>query len=112
MNDILNIIKSLSDETRLRIINLLYEKELCVCDIMEVLQIPQTKASRHLSYLKNAGIVTDRKQAQWVYYSLAPEGRMKFIQSLIFDHLRQMPQSAADLAELREWLKQKTLQCD
>jgi ArsR family transcriptional regulator len=112
MNNILNVLKSLSDETRLRIINLLYEKELCVCDIMEVLQIPQTKASRHLSYLKNAGIVSDRKQAQWVYYSLTPEGKMKFIQSLIFDHLRQLPQSAADLTGLQEWLKRKSLQCN
>jgi ArsR family transcriptional regulator len=112
MNHILTVLKSLSDETRLRIINLLYEKELCVCDIMEVLQIPQTKASRHLSYLKNAGLVTDRKQGQWVYYSLTPEGKMKLIQSLVFDHLRQLPQSDADLTKLQDWLKQKTLQCD
>ncbi|HBE79899.1 MAG TPA: transcriptional regulator [Firmicutes bacterium] len=114
MKDIINILKSLSDETRLRIVNLLYEKELCVCDIMEVLEISQTKASRHLSYLKNAGIVTDRKQAQWVYYSLAPEGKMKFVHSLVFEQLRQLPQSTADLTKLQEWLKlkQKTLQCD
>ena len=83
MKNLLNILKSLSDETRLRIINLLYEKELCVCDLMEVLQVSQTKASRHLSYLKNAGIVTDRKQAQWVYYSLSPDGRMKFMDCLV-----------------------------
>jgi ArsR family transcriptional regulator, arsenate/arsenite/antimonite-responsive transcriptional repressor len=112
MKNILTVLKSLSDETRLRIINLLYEKELCVCDIMEVLQIPQTKTSRHLSYLKNSGIVTVRKQAQWVYYSLSPEGKMKFVQSLVFDHLRQLPQFIADLAKLQQWLKQKTVQCD
>ncbi len=112
MKNILNILKSLSDETRLRIINLLYERELCVCDIMEVLAIPQTKASRHLSYLKNAGIVTDRKQAQWVYYSLSPKGKMKFIHCLVFDHIRQLPQSTVDLAKLQQWLKQKARNCD
>ena len=96
----------------LRIINLLFEGELCVCDIMEVLQVNQTKTSRHLSYLKNAGLVADRKQAQWVYYSLTPEGKMKFIHSLVLDHLRQIPQSTTDLAKLQQWLKQKTLNCD
>jgi ArsR family transcriptional regulator len=112
MKNLLNILRSLSDETRLRIINLLYEKELCVCDIIEVLEIPQTRASRHLSYLKKAGIVTDRKQAQWVYYSLSSEGKLNFIHSLVFDQLRQLPQSTSDLAKLQRWLKQKTIQCD
>lgn len=112
MENLLNILKSLSDETRLRIVNLLYEKELCVCDIMEVLGISQTKTSRHLSYLKNAGIVSDRKQAQWVYYSLTSEGKMEFIKSLVFEQLRQLPQPATDLTKLQTWLKQKTLQCD
>lgn len=72
MKDLLNAIKALSYETRLRIVNLLYEKELCVCDIMEALKITQTKSSRHLNYLyfKNAGMVSDRKHAQWVYYSI------------------------------------------
>jgi ArsR family transcriptional regulator, arsenate/arsenite/antimonite-responsive transcriptional repressor len=70
MKNLLSALKSLSDETRLRILNLLYEKELCVCDIMETLKISQAKASRHLTCLKNAGMVSDRKHAQWVYYSV------------------------------------------
>lgn len=110
MKNILNALKALSDETRLRIINLLYVKELCVCDIMGVLQINQTKASRHLIYLKNAGLVNDRKQAQWVHYSLIPDN-FKFIDSLIFNHLRQMPEFQADLAKLETWLQQKN-PCD
>ena len=107
MKRILDALKALSDETRLRIINLLYERELCVCDIMEVLQINQTKASRHLSYLKNAGLVSDRKQAQWVHYSLVPE-KLKVIDSLVFDHLRQLPEFKDDLKKLEAWLEQKT----
>jgi len=55
------MVKALSDEIRLRIVNLLYERELCVCDIMETLQIIQVKASRHLIYMKNAGLYIKRK---------------------------------------------------
>jgi ArsR family transcriptional regulator, arsenate/arsenite/antimonite-responsive transcriptional repressor len=51
MEKLLDALKALPDETRLRILNLLYEKELCVCDIMETLKISQAKASRHLIYL-------------------------------------------------------------
>lgn len=85
-------LKALSDETRLRMINLLYVKELCVCDIMEALQISQAKASRHLSYLKNAGLVKDRKHAQWVYYSIALDDQMKFVDKLVYDTLRGLQQ--------------------
>jgi len=63
-------LNALADETRLRIVNILRNGELCVCQITEVLGISQSKASRHLSILKTAGIVADRRQAQWVYYSL------------------------------------------
>jgi len=91
MKDIVNMLKSLSDETRLRIINLLFDGELCVCDIMEVLQITQTKASRHLIYLKNAGLVKDRKQAQWVHYSLSHDKNLTLINILVNDYLRSIP---------------------
>ncbi|MDS1030386.1 metalloregulator ArsR/SmtB family transcription factor [Bacillota bacterium LX-D] len=112
MQLLLNILKALSDETRLRIINLLYEKELCVCDIMETLQITQTKASRHLSYLKNSGLVSDRKHAQWVYYSIIHDTQNKFLDSLVFDNLRNLEQFKNDLANLKEWLRRKNIPCD
>lgn len=112
MKAILNILKALSDETRLRMINLLYVRELCVCDIMETLQISQTKASRHLSYLKSAGLVEDRKHAQWVYYSLAEDGKFKFIDSLVFDNLRNLEQFKKDLKILEEWAARKNNICD
>ena len=56
------LFKALSDETRLRILSLLTEGELCVCDLMEVLQLPQSTVSRHLAYLRNTGLVADRRQ--------------------------------------------------
>lgn len=112
MKGILNTLKSLSDETRLRILNILYEKELCVCDIIETLQVTQTKASRHLSYLKNAGLVTDRKNAQWVYYSVIRKEENKFLDSLVFDNLRKIELFKEDLNNLQVWLKKKNISCD
>ena len=64
--------RAFSDRTRLRIINMLRGGELCVCDIVAVLGVPQPKASRHLAYLRMAGLVVARKQGLWSYYSLAP----------------------------------------
>ncbi len=112
MKNLLNTLKALSDETRLRIVSLLYVKELCVCDIMETLKITQTKASRHLTYLKNAGMVSDRKHAQWVYYSIVRSEDMKFIDSLVFDNLRKLDVFNEDLSHLNEWLEKKNVSCD
>jgi ArsR family transcriptional regulator, arsenate/arsenite/antimonite-responsive transcriptional repressor len=70
MNEILSIFKALSDETRLRIIKLLEEGELCVCDITAALDMVQPKVSFHLSTLKEAGLIKDRKQGKWIHYSL------------------------------------------
>jgi DNA-binding transcriptional ArsR family regulator len=68
----LEIIKALSDRNRLRIVAALSRHiELCACQITEVLQVTGATASRHLSVLQNAGLVTSRKDGRWVYYSLA-----------------------------------------
>ena len=112
MEKLPEILKALSDETRLRIVNLLYERELCVCDVMETLKISQAKASRHLIYLKNAGLVKDRKHAQWAYYSLTKDERLKFIDSLVYDNLRNLDSYGNDLENLREWLENKAKQCE
>ena len=112
MKCIEDILKALADETRLRIINLLYEKELCVCDLYESLNITQTKASRHLQYLKHAGLVGDRKHAQWIYYSLRKDDSIRFIDDLVFDNLRSSERYHNDLENLKEWLKRKNIDCD
>jgi ArsR family transcriptional regulator, arsenate/arsenite/antimonite-responsive transcriptional repressor len=66
------VVKALGDPTRLRILGLLAGGEVCVCDIHESLGIPQPRASRHLSYLRRAGLVKARKDGLWVHYQLAP----------------------------------------
>ena len=74
MKDDLAVFKAFSDETRLRILFLLEEGELCVCELVAVLDMPQGKMSRHLSVLKHAGLVSDRRDGVWIYYSLAGPG--------------------------------------
>jgi len=64
--------RAFSDRTRLRILHLLGGGELCVCDLVAVLDVPQPKASRHLAYLRRAGLVIARKEGLWSYYTLAP----------------------------------------
>ncbi|MFA5975157.1 MAG: metalloregulator ArsR/SmtB family transcription factor [Elusimicrobiota bacterium] len=62
--------KAFADETRLRILHLLTHGELCVCDLLKTLRLPQSKVSRHLAYLRRAGLVRDRKEGLWKHYSL------------------------------------------
>ncbi len=68
------IFKSVSEEARIRILHLIYEKnELCISDLEHILDYTQTKTSRHLTYLKNSGILSVRKQDQWVFYYIKDE---------------------------------------
>jgi ArsR family transcriptional regulator len=68
------IFKSFSEESRIRILHLIYHKgEMCISDLELILDYTQTKTSRHLTYLKNAGIVGIRKVDQWVFYHIKDE---------------------------------------
>lgn len=65
------LFKALADETRLRILKLLEVREMCVCEVMVALGLTQPTASHHLGILENAGLVKDRKEGKWVFYSVA-----------------------------------------
>ena len=69
---VLSMFRALSDPTRLRILHLLAEGELCVGDLVEILDVPQPTASRHLAYLRKAALVASRAKGLWIYYRLAP----------------------------------------
>jgi len=73
MRDLVKAMKALSDETRLRILNLLLERECCVCEVMQALDISQTRASRNLSALYDAGFLKLRKDGLWSLYSIDNE---------------------------------------
>lgn len=70
MSELLPLFKALSDETRLRILQLLKDGELCVCDIADTLSMTQPNISFHVSMLKEAGLIKDRKNGRWTHYSL------------------------------------------
>lgn len=88
MENLASYFKGLADEKRLRILNLLFQGELCGCDIQHVLGATQSNVSRHLAYLKNAGLVVDRRVANRVYYSLVSKeepgmrGLFAFLESI------------------------------
>lgn len=89
------IFKSFSDEARIRIIFLLYQnKELCISDLEKILGFTQTKTSRHVNYLKNAGLVSSRKSDQWIFYFLKEE--VYDIVSQVFSYLNKDSNLIAD----------------
>jgi ArsR family transcriptional regulator, arsenate/arsenite/antimonite-responsive transcriptional repressor len=74
--------RAISDRTRLRILYLLLGGEMCVCDLVDILKVPQPTASRHLAYLRKAGLVAAEKRGLWMYYSMVP-ARTIFHKSLM-----------------------------
>ena len=70
MNELAVIYSALADPTRLRLLHLMKDGEICVCFLQGVLQTNQPKVSRHLAYLRNAGVVDARREGKWMYYSL------------------------------------------
>ncbi|MCA9114316.1 MAG: winged helix-turn-helix transcriptional regulator [Planctomycetaceae bacterium] len=97
------VFRALSDPTRLRILNLLRDGELCVCDLVNVLDVPQPTASRHLAYLRKAGLVLARKDGLWHYYCLTA-ATTPFHHKLlecVEAATEQVPQLAADTEQLR-----------
>jgi ArsR family transcriptional regulator len=93
--------KVLADEARLKMLWLLFNnRELCVCDIMAALEITQSKASRHLAALRNAGLATDRKEGLWSYYSLRPAG-----DELVREHLRLLRKKLSGRPDAKQLLK-------
>jgi ArsR family transcriptional regulator len=71
MKELVQMYKALADETRLRIVFLLQTGgELCVCDLMAVLNLPQSTVSRHLAYMRSSGLVSDTRKGVWMYYRL------------------------------------------
>lgn len=69
--DLPQFFQALGDATRLRLLNLMGEQEVCVCYLVEILGAPQPKISRHLAYLRNAGIVAARREGKWMHYRIA-----------------------------------------
>lgn len=107
MQELLNIFKALSDETRLRILKLLERGELCVCDITAALDMIQPKVSFHLSTLKGAGLLKDRREGRWTHYRL--DDSDLFRRMLVLTAMERIPEEAvaADRSRLEAFWEGK-----
>ena len=105
--------RAFSDRTRLRILNLLRPGELCVCDLVRVIEAPQPTISRHLAYLRRARLVTARKEGLWMYYQLA-RARSSFHRKLLECLgccLGDVPELAGDAQHLADGGSRKAACC-
>ncbi len=100
---LIKIYKCLCDETRLRILHLLTQGPLCVCHFQEILQLPQVAVSKHLAYLRRAGLVEVRRHEQWMIYSLpaSPGPELDRQLSCLQDCVQTEPIFRADLRRLK-----------
>lgn len=108
-----NLFKVLGDENRLRILNLLHEGELCVCEMEAILDTTQSNVSRHLARLRNEEIVIFERKAQWTYYQINPvfiENNELLYQYLI-DNMKQDRDFIKDLEQLTLY-KEGEIHCD
>jgi ArsR family transcriptional regulator len=96
------LFRALADPTRLRLLNLIADREICVCYFVEILRTSQPKISRHLAYLRKAGIVAARREGKWMHYRLAiPRDQAAAgILRETLKHLREKPEMQRDVARL------------
>ena len=107
MTEPVEIFKSLGDETRLRLVNLFLQtdEDLCVCEMVDALELPQYQISKHLTILKNAGLLQATREGTWIYYRLDREESplLRDLFKVLSRHLSQQ-QFAADAARLAQRL--------
>jgi ArsR family transcriptional regulator len=98
------VFRALADQTRLRILGLLLTGEVCVCHIHDSLRISQPKASRHLAYLRQSGLVATRREGLWVHYRLAtlPDAVLEVVRSTVAHALTHLDIVRKDVERLRK----------
>lgn len=111
--DFIQVMKALADETRIRILNLLREGELCVCELEHILDINQSNASRHLNKLTTSKIITFEKRALYVYYKINPGilEEYPFINEMLEAELKRIERCQSDTKKLEEY-RSSGLSCE
>ncbi len=108
MEQLIQLFRALSEEARLRIVMLLTNGELCVCDLMAILEEPQSKISRHLAYLTHSGLTKSKRVGVWMHYSLKEpldevyKAEIEFLKK----QLSHFPQLCSDKDRLSELKKE------
>ena len=112
--DFVEIFKMLSDETRVRILNLLVNHQLCVCEIETILEITQSNASRHLNRLKTAKIIDSTKESQWIYYTIHEKFKEdnKKLYDYFIEKIETNEQCISDLSKLKRYEKSSYTRSD
>jgi len=108
MREFMNVVKALADENRVRALLALCQRELCVCQIIELLGLAPSTVSKHMSILKQARLVDSRKNGRWIYYRLADEDvPVEAKEALVWagKTLSSDPQTCRDDARLEQILK-------
>ena len=96
------LFRALTDATRLRLLNLIADREICVCYFVEILNMSQPKISRHLAYLRKAGIVAARREGKWMHYRLVipnDQAAARILRETL-RHLRERPEMKRDVGRL------------
>jgi DNA-binding transcriptional ArsR family regulator len=104
MRDVLDVTKALADGNRLRVLMALADGELCVCQIVELLQLAPSTVSKHMSILRQARLVESRKDGRWMYYRLAGRSAPKAAREAVVwvrHNLAESPQTVQDLRKLK-----------
>ncbi|OGC00613.1 MAG: hypothetical protein A3G35_10235 [candidate division NC10 bacterium RIFCSPLOWO2_12_FULL_66_18] len=100
MKDMIRLLDALTNPTRMRLVRLLLREELCVCELVDALRTPQYKVSRHLSRLRNIGLVEARRNGRWMYYGIGRrvglEGFHQDLLKVIDVHLNGSPEVRKD----------------
>jgi len=104
MEDLIKATKALSDDTRLRILSILLERECCVCEVVQALGISQSRASRNLGILQDAGFLKTRRDGLWIVYSIDWQAANRYATSLA-ELIKDSPISNALLEKDKERLK-------
>ena len=109
--ELVKIIKALADENRLRILNIINHKELCVCEMENILGMTQSNVSRHLIKLKEAELIVSEKQGQFVFHKVNPDvmEQFPFIYALLNQELGNLKKSKEDLSKLQTLTDQGSL---
>jgi len=98
MKDVVKIFKALADPTRLRIVLLLRQRELCVCELMFILRMGQSRISHHMRVLRDAGIAGDVREGRWIIYRVPEEARA-LLEGLFAGPLRERIELSREASE-------------
>jgi len=114
MKALAKVFKALSDPTRLRIVRLLLERDLCVCELMFILRMEQSRVSHHVRVLREAGVAEDIRDGRWIIYRI-PEVSRRLVEGIfagaLRERLEQTPETTADIGRLDVCIRENIRGC-